>query len=151
MKTHEQIIERIRRHDDPLGFTTEAIIDFLPFAAAREFLEPDVTAEEWAELARPLTREAVIEQMRDYMEFAWGKVEGHRGISASRSVMKMTAWLWLIDDEALVENRDYPQYGAPILHAVCAKYGFGIPVSVEIANMVSGRPCRDDCGEGCGR
>ena len=76
----------------------------------------------------PLTEEAVIEEMRGYMNFAFGKAHGQRGISASRSVWKYVQWLWLIEDEdllAFAENEsNYAMYGLPVLRKISDKYGF---------------------------
>jgi len=102
-----------------------------------------------------LTYRDVVEAMRSYMEFAWGKVIGHRGISASRSVAKMSAWLWLLADEELhkfaEDSRNYPQYGAPILAKISRKYTFWIPNRNDVWNMIEGRPCQADCQMGCGK
>lgn len=76
----------------------------------------------------PLTQEAIIEEMRSYMEFALGKAYNERGISASRSVWKYVQWLWVLEDEELLDyaedDDNYPMYGLPILQKICTKYGF---------------------------
>jgi len=88
------------------------------------------------------------------MEFAWGKIEDHRGISANRSIEKMEAWLWLLDDEetlAALEEAPYKNYGAPKLKVICDKYGFPVPQDETIQNMIASRPCREGCQDGCGQ
>jgi hypothetical protein len=82
------------------------------------------------------------------MAFAWGKARDHRGISASRSVEKMRTWVWLLDDPEITAN--YQNYGAPILRAICERYGFPIPDGDDMRRMSEGEPCRDGCDEGCG-
>ena len=97
-------------------------------------------------------RDAVLANMREYMDFAWGKVEDHRGISASRSVEKFGAWIWALGDEETLrkfEATNYAPYGAPQLAFVCATYGFPIPGSSELARMIDGEPCIPGCQDGC--
>lgn len=150
MKTHDEIIQRIKTSDDFFGFAGSALLELLPFDVARPLLAKDTecTAETWKWHA---DRAAVLACMRDYMEFAWDKVVDHRGISASRSVEKFGAWLWALGDEETLrkfEATDYAPYGAPQLAFVCETYGFQIPRSTAIRRMVDGSPCSPACS-GC--
>src|SRR5258708_17431040 len=122
-----------------LGFTGEALVTFLTFDEAAEVRAKDITAEAWAETTKLRTREAILAEMTEYMAFAWGKVENHRSISASRSVTKFKAWVWLLGDPDL--TADYPQYGAPILREVCERFGFPIPEGSGLPRMANGDPC----------
>ncbi len=100
-----------------------------------------------------MTRDAVLAGMREYMPFAWGKVEDHRGISAERSVTKMEAWIWLLKDDEVLERvkaASYTQYGAPKLKVVCEQYHFPIPDSEAVRRMASGEQCSNSCENGCG-
>lgn len=152
-RTAEEILAYIKEPRGMFDFTADVAVGFLPYSLAEEFLNDEYKAkvaageEEWKQ--HPLTRDFVIEQMRDYMEFAWGKVEDHRGLSAGRSVNKMTAWCWLLGDEETTDTH-HAQYGAPILMAVCKKYGFPAPEGEWVARMAAGKRCRPDCDEGCG-
>ena len=150
MRTEEEIAQHIAatRAEDVLGFYGEALLEFLSFDKARPFLKTEATVENWG-ATPPLTRDAVIARMREYMAFAWEKVRNHRGISANRSVDKMRGWVWLLGDDPITAS--YPQYGAPILYSICDLYGFPVPDGEDIANMSEGLPCRPDCDEGCGR
>jgi hypothetical protein len=132
------------------SFGREALIQFVPFDHAKEFLKPEITREEWDKDVTPLNRETVVEQIKDYMTFAWGKVENHRGLSASRSVSKMQAWLWLLGDEGKIDWDNYSQYGAPILSEICKLYGLPIPDNTFVANMIKGELCGSYDGCGCG-
>src|SRR5258708_34724817 len=89
LKTTDEIVEYYRKEgkNDFLGFAADVLLPYLPVEQVKEFLNDDVDLSEWKPL--PLTAEAVIANMREYMAFAWGKVENHRGISAERSVEKM--------------------------------------------------------------
>ncbi len=126
---------------------------YLPIEQFKEFVKKDANLSDWEPI--PLTHEAVLAEMKEYMEFAWGKVDAHRGISASRSVEKMQAWLWLLgDEETLTFARDddnYTNYGAPVLMKICQVYDFPIPDDEGIRNMAQGKPCYPGCDEGCGR
>ena len=154
MRTREEIIKELRLPPagDLFGFRAGVVIAYLDFEKAKEFLNPEVKAEDWKQL--PLIEEVAIVEMREYMDFAWGKVRDHRGISASISVEKMEAWLWLLgDDETLrkVQQARYENYGAPKLAVVCDRYGFPIPEEDWARNMIASEKCCPDCEEGCGR
>ncbi len=153
MRTTQEIIRYYRNHSDFFGFTGEVLIPYLSEDEVKPFLKEGTDLTEWKQ--QPLTREYVIAEMRQYMEFAWGKVEDHRGISASRSVEKMRAWLWLLEDEDTRAFADdewhYAQYGAPILKKICEVYGFPIPDGDDIRNMSQGKPCEEGCDQGCER
>lgn len=153
MKAIEEIIEYYRQEskNDPLGFEGQALLPYLSAEQAREFLQEGADLSEWQQA--PLMFESIVKQMREYMSFAWDKVQDHRGISASRSVSKMQAWLWLLGEEELLafakDERNYPQYGAPILKRICEKYGFLVPTGPGIENMAKGQKCSPGCA-GCG-
>lgn len=152
MRTMAEIAERCRSSDDFLGFEQSALLDFLDFEHAQPFLKPEVTPDQWK--SKLLTREAILDIMREYMQFAWEKVENHRGISASRSVTKFHAWCWILGEDEAVEictNTEYAQYGAPILRALSERFGFPLPSGeVWYERMSTGIPCGvSDCG--CGR
>lgn len=155
MKTQEDILKRVKNPsaDDFGGFEAEALAQFLDYDHAKPILRDNVTREIWDKDGQELTRENVVEEMRGYMEFAWGKVRDHRGISANRSVIKLRAWLWLLDEQDTLNTLDgtpYPQYGAPQLEVICRRMGFPIPEGGDIANMIAGRPCTPTCDNGCG-
>lgn len=154
MRTQDEIAERAHSSSEFLNFAPDVIVPFLDFEHAQPFLKPEVTAGEWA--CKELTREAVLAEMREYMaEYGWPKVLDHRGLSAERTVQKMTAWLWLLgDDEAVAFAEDegnYPQYGAPVLKFICERLGFPVPTDEEAHRMARGEPCGADYQCGCGR
>lgn len=155
MRTQEEIAARCEETSKmPFCFQPDVFLDFLDFDHARPFLKPEATREQWDVAPDPnappspypdreilvlghpvpLTRENVLALMREYMAFAWEKVRHQRGISANRSVDKMTAWIWLLTDEeamTAIEDLDYAPYGAPILRYICRRYGFDIPKGCE--------------------
>lgn len=148
MRTHDEILAKIHeKQTEFLPWWFEILIEYLPLEIAQDFLVD--TPKIWE--IRSLERADIVEQMANYMSFAWEKVDDHRGISAQRSVEKMGAWIWLLNEEneLVLENYPYLNYGAPKLSAVCKHFGFPIPDIDSIANMVKGKPCRDGCREGC--
>ena len=155
MKTIDEVFVKCKTSDSILGFEVDALLTFIPFEQVKPFLRDDATEEEWNKAYKPLTVKNVLAEMEEYMEFAWGKVEDHRGISASRSVEKMQAWLWVLDDTKTLQfaedDSNYENYGAPILMKICEIYGFTIPDDEGIHNMAQGKPYHDGCEEGCGR
>lgn len=153
MRTIDQIVQRIRdiEQQDTLCFRREVLARYLPQERLREFCgaEADLSTFRQAEL----TEESVRQEIASYMPFAWEKALGHRGISACRSVAKMSAWLWLLGDDDLVamceDEEQYPKYGAPILQAICGKYDIPLPDNEAVGRMAMGLPCRDGCASGC--
>lgn len=145
-----QAIERTGR--DWLGVERNELVCRLSYDAARPLLKPDATGEGWGEIF-PRDRDTIVKEMRDYMEFGWGKVLDHRGISASRTLSHMAGWLWLLEDDEMVgfvfDEANYMPYGAPVLKRICEKYEFPIPEGKTAARMGNGQPCRDGCEDGC--
>lgn len=123
MKSLREIKERIEgQRQDKVESMMISMSNYHPLMVyhsdyIKEGCEPD-----------PLTEEAVIEEMRGYMEFALGKAYNERGISASRSVWKYVQWLWVLEDKELLafaeDDDNYPMYGMPVLQRICDKYGF---------------------------
>jgi hypothetical protein len=153
MRTTEDIITyyRNKQESDMFGFTGEVLLPYLSAEQVKPFLIPDADLSDWKQI--PLKFESIVAAMREYMEFAWGKMQDHRGISASRSVEKMQAWLWLLGDEETLtfaqSSHNYAQYGAPVLKKICEKYGFPVPEGDDIERMAKGLACEPGC-TGCG-
>lgn len=150
IRSSKEILARLEviKEDDVLSFKREVLFAYLDYEAVKPSLKDGVTEEEWnaARATDPL------EEARDYMEFAWGKVEGHRGISAERSVGKMEEWLWLLGRDDLLEKvkeTSYCQYGAPKLAVICEELGWPVPEDEGIQRMIRGEMCRPDCEDGC--
>ena len=127
LKTEDEILQRIEdvEDDDPFGVMRGDLIEFLSYEKARPFLKEGVTAKEWEEVRRPLTRAAVIEEIKNYMPFAWEKANDCRGLSASRSIDHMKAYLWLLNDGSYeeMEKIEYEHYGKEKLIFVCEHCG----------------------------
>ncbi len=127
MRTQEEILQKIEdyKSDDFFGHKRGDLIDFLTFENARPFLKEGVTAEQWE--PTPNTQEAIKAKIIEYMPFAWGKANDMRGLSASRSIEHMEAWIWMYGEEGLwdkIEAIGYEHYGKQKLIAICEHFGF---------------------------
>ena len=101
MRTQDEIVARIREKRSFFGFDAEVLLPSLDFEHAVEFLKPEATREHWEgggekKEPYPLAEASVMRDFRDYAEFAWGKAQDHRGLSAYRSLEKLSAWAWLL-------------------------------------------------------
>lgn len=128
MRTQEEIVSRINssESEDFMGTQRSDLLGFLEFQNAKEFLKPEATEEDWAKVYKS-TDADVKKEMLDYMEFAWGKANDMRGLSAGRSIDHYTAWIWLLGDEELqkkFEETEYEHYGKEKLIVVCEHFGW---------------------------
>jgi hypothetical protein len=156
MRTQDEIVARMRvkEEGDLFGFAREVLACYLDFEHAREFLRPEMTREEWEKDLPAATDARALGEMRDYAEFAWGKAKDHRGISASRSIDKLSAWAWLLGRDDVLEKvgkTPYAQYGCPQLQVFCEAFGFPMPDDEAAQRMMRGLPCYDGCESGCGQ
>ena len=88
MRTQKEILDRIElvKEDDMFGFEWKEYIFYLEFKHAKQFLKEDVKESDWK-----VSTVTGLEKIKDYMEFAYDKAYGERGISAHRSIMHMIA------------------------------------------------------------
>lgn len=125
MRTQDEIAAHINDVEDMFGFMTEVCAMYLDYEHAQPFLSEEATAAGWGD-PKENSREFIISEMVDYLEFAFEKAHGQRGLSAGRSVTKMEAWLWLLVDEEMgrfaADKSNYAPYGLPILEAIKGKY-----------------------------
>ena len=81
-------------------FAGQVLMDLLvvvDFENAKEFLVDDATAEDWK--TNKYTREYVLEEMKDYLSFAYEKADNQRGLSAVRSLLHFDCWLFLLGED----------------------------------------------------
>lgn len=154
-RTQDQIVTRMREvvaDGDMLGFRREVLLEALDYEHARPYLKPETTEQAWAE---SVGETPLADRAARYLDFAVGKILDHRGISAGRSVEKLTEYAWLLgrDDVVTAMNRaDYAQYGAPKVKAFAV--GLALPwpdADTELERMADGDPCEPGCESGCGR
>lgn len=139
LRTQEEIVAKL--DDDTqekfMDFTPDVLVPALKWDYAKKYLVPEYIlkvekGEEKFEYNSDI--KSIVQDFLDYMVFAWGKAEGQRGLSASRSINKLSAWLWLLNREDLVniieDDNLYNPYGAPALIEVCNKLGIEVPESL---------------------
>ena len=127
MRTQEEIVEKTKSiKDDFWGWQTMDLLSYLDFEHAKEFLKDGVTKEEFSEPLE-MSKEAILQCMEDYMEFAWEKANNCRGISAARSMDHYSIWVWLLGDEYVDkfgDLTDYEYYGKDNLVKICEEFGW---------------------------
>lgn len=153
-RSQQAIVERIdQQRKNFLDFQTEVLINYLDFEHASAYLTDEARSDEWQQ-SDASNRAFILDEMKNYMiEFGLPKCLGHRGLSAGRTIDKMRAWLWLLEDEttlAYVSDDDhYQNYGAPMLKRICEQYGFEQPADPRFARMAQGLSCVPGCRNGC--
>ena len=127
-------LKKAQADGDFFGAEAGRLADALSFADA---LSHELLSEEgkqkgeavW-ETNRLKTVADVRKAIADYLPFAWGKANGCRGLSASRSIGHFRGLLWLhgLDGEAIADRSEfgdgYEFYGKPALVLVSEFVGF---------------------------
>jgi len=151
-RAQDEIVARIAAvaNDDWMGNRQDVLLRALDFGNARPYLKDGVTEEQWNTGGKYADIDA---DAREYYHFALGKMRDHRGLSAVRSVEKLTEFAWLLgrdDVVAAMKDADYANYGAPKVHAFATGFGLAWPDEAELNRMAEGLPCIPNCDEGCG-
>ena len=144
MRTDEEILARASEiaTRDWLGTERVDLLHRLPLERARTLLKADAKLDKWRVL--PRDDDSIKKEMHGYMPFAWEKANHRRGISASRSLEHMSAWLWLLGhDEAAEAVLEYDQYGKPWLRAICEAFDW------DWRQWDDGRWTNDEQLDGC--
>jgi hypothetical protein len=164
-RTPEEIVARIAAIREGMfgfGFGAEVLLQALTFEQARPVLKPDATGAEWGDVLD--SREKVQDAAVDYLEFAIGKALNHRGLSASRSIEKLTEYLWLLGLDDVLERFEaagYAQYGMPKLRVMAEQFGMwpypqlqysdstAAALAARAERMAAGQRCTPECQSGC--
>lgn len=111
-RTAAEILTRINevKDNDFFGAETIDLLRALPFADAQQFLNDGATEDQWAPYCYP-SRESIVAEAVEYLDFAVGKMLNERGLSAERSIDHFRAWLWLAFDDETFERFDSADYG----------------------------------------
>ncbi len=129
MRTQEEILERIKSADDLFGTQIADLVNYLDWDNRKQFLKDEYVAKvESGEEEKLPTHTNPKQEILDYLEFAYGKAHGQRGLSAGRSLLHFKTWIWLDDEkfynEILPFINDYTEYGLPALDRISAHYGW---------------------------
>lgn len=128
MRTQEEIMVRFEKADDLFGTQKGDLIDYMSFENAKPYLQEEYLAkvesgeEKWEIKTDP------EKEILDYLDFAYDKAEGERGLSAGRSMLHFKTWIWLDDEKFYNEVIDlidnYTNYGIPALDKISEHYGY---------------------------
>lgn len=143
-RTQEEFVAKLTATSEmPFDFSGEVASEFLDW----EHVKPLLTEEALAKYDSGEekftywdTPQKAAQSFLDYLEFASGKAQDQRGLSAIRSIQKLSCWMWALgrDDLAELLNDDdlYNPYGAPALIACSERLGIPIPLSlIEFAKV----------------
>jgi len=152
-RTQNEIVARLHKIQaagcDMFGFATEVLAAYLDKEHIAEFVKPETDLSEW--VPEPLDQAG--EAGAEYLDFAFGKAEDHRGISAGRSIIKLAEFAWLQgrdDVVAAMDDTPYPNYGVPQLMVYARMFELPVPNSPTLARMGQGKRCVPHCDSGCG-
>lgn len=134
-RTSKEIRYRIL-NDNGFDFT-DVLVDFLDFADGKEFYKDEYVKQvESGKEKKPerIKIEEATQDFLDYLVFGWSKAEDKRCLSASRTISKLSNWMWVLgrDDivDVLQDNELYNPYGAPALVKASVLLGITPPKSL---------------------
>lgn len=131
MRTQKEILVRIQEvaANDLVGFETNDLLITLEYNNAKPWLKEDTTESEWLEDQPDCTNDGIKKTIIEYLPFAFEKADNARGLSASRSLAHYSAWLWLLNDEAIYKEfvETKPEgYGQNVLMVIAKHFAPGI-------------------------
>lgn len=131
MKTLEQVIKNYK--DNTLdGRQTNRFAQFLTANQLPTFglkLKKGITEEEYNKRVKPFTRENVLAQLQEDVEFGFDKALNKRGISSSFMFECVRFWNWVLEEGLEDWDEDnYAMYGLPLFKATAVKYGWDNPI-----------------------
>jgi len=133
MKTLEQIITYKAQAIDARDINR--LIEFVPEARLADMgltlNEAFVGKHEHKEL----TRQAVLEQLKQDVAFGFEKALDRRGISSGCMFEVVRMWNWILEDGLENFSEDnYAMYGLPLFKATAVLYGFDNPIGDDNGN-----------------
>ncbi len=131
----DAVIEIIEGTDDFFGFSKSVAFDYLPLIenTKKYFKDEYLKKIENKEIEHIHITDIyeAAQDFLDYMVFAWMKAMDEKGISASRSIYKLSAWMKILNrsDIADILTKDslYYPYGRPALKEACKQLGIKYP------------------------
>lgn len=82
---------------------------------------------------KELTRENILQNLKDDVEFGFEKALNQQGPSAGAMHEVVSMWNWILE-EGLEDFDEYAQYGLPLFKATAVKYGFNNPIGDDEGN-----------------
>lgn len=132
MKTLEEIKTQYQKQAID-GRDMERLSNFFPAADQAHFgmaIKP-----EYLDTYQPLelTRENILKELKEDVDFGFTKALNQRGISAHAMFACVHMWNWILED-GLEEFTHYGQYGLPLFKATAVKYGWDNPIGEDTGN-----------------
>jgi len=135
MKTLEEAITYLNGDNDT--FDSRCANRLCKFCTKDQIkrLECEFTSPEAEQAHQPIawTREAILVQLANDVEFGFEKALDQRGISAGLMASVVQFWNWVLE-EGLEDFDSYRYYGLPIFKATAVKYGFPNPIGDNAGN-----------------
>jgi hypothetical protein len=139
LRSIDEIKEQIKENSKKIiDFSNEVLYYYMPFEEVKKDFNDDFVKkvetgkETWNQITD--VKEAA-QDFVDYMNFAWSKAMDQRGLSASRSIDKLSTWLWLMGRDDLVQiitdDSLYNPYGAPALIEVSKRMKISVPKELK--------------------
>ena len=137
MKTIEEILKNYEEEwatflEDRFGmrlcqFLTEEQMESIGFSMKEEYKGQHVVTE-W-------TRENILEQLKDDVEFGFEKALDRRGISSGLMFDVVRKWNKVLEEGLEDWDEDhYAMYGLPLFKATAVKYGWDNPIGDDEGN-----------------
>ena len=130
MKTLEEVIARGSQCIDGRDFSRLASYMTVEQIKAAE-MSFNNAEDEKAWVPKDWTRENIIEQLTNDLDFGFEKALDQRGISAGLMLEVVAMWVFALDDEGIRDfdfESNYAQYGLPGLKAVAVHYNLPNPI-----------------------
>ncbi len=158
-RSPEEIVryyEKIQQGDKWGIWGTELLIR-VPLKDASRFLRRGNgwTEEAWSKAMKKRDSEYLVGEMEDFIQDAIERSLLHNHVIAFQSIDYYRAWSWLMRDmdlfEYLIEEKNYPNFGAPMLFAVMQQHDFLelLPEHPDdrifFQNMAQGLKCNNLC------
>ena len=123
MRTLDEIKEKVEKDlNDPIE---SVMVGLCSGIHPLVLFHPDYYKPECKDDVLAITKEHVLTEMQDYIDFAIGKAVDQRGISAERSIWKFKQWLWLLEDDEITDF-DFDDYGYKLLMEIARRYSLKV-------------------------
>lgn len=135
-RTQKEIFERIKKEsENPFSFSADVLIDYLDWEKSKQFYKNEYIKKVKDKKEKKPTKITdiyeTVQDMLDYLIFGYMKALDERGLSAGRTIDKLSHWLWLLGREDLKrlvnDNELYNPYGMPALIELTKALGLKVP------------------------
>jgi len=135
MKTKEEILKAVENGKKSESLDSRDFERLSDYFSVSEWKAFGFSLKEGQEApkVKEWTKENILKDLKEDLDFGFDKVLGQRGLSAGamNDVVKM--WMWVLNDE-LQYHSDYAQYGLPLLKAVALKYDLKNEIGEDVGN-----------------